>query len=185
MKRMCSRWYSSARSGCFSRRCANAFSTRSSSSSPRIISPHGQASLVFISGSLGSTAVSVDVTRRSGTSAVLEDEAPPLPGVPDVLVLTPRPHPVELPLGEAGPVEHVWVGVEHASAGRAADGVKRAAARVDRVDGDQRRPALVVALDRTRAVDQRRPLAVAQQVAAQDTVVALAVDRDAQEAVVD
>src|SRR6187399_1201424 len=113
MNRMCSRWYSSARSGCFSRRCANAFSTRSSSSSPRIISPHEQASLVFISFPL-------DRLRSTPTlcaPAVLLDEAPPLPGVPDVLVLAPGLDAVELPAGEAGPVEHVRVRVEDAPAG--------------------------------------------------------------------
>src|SRR5262245_61248033 len=132
MKRMCSRWYSSARSGCFSRRWAKAFSTRSSSSSPRIISPHGQASLVFISFPL-------DRLRSTPTlraPAVLLDEAPPLARVPDVLVLSPGLDTVELPAGEAGPVEHVGVRVEHAAAGRLADRVERPPAVVDRVDGD-------------------------------------------------
>src|SRR5690348_2980458 len=126
MKRMCSRWYSSARSGCFSRRWAKAFSTRSSSSSPRIISPHGQASLVFISFPL-------DRLRSTPTlcaAAVLLDEAPPLAGVPDVLVLAPGLHAVEVPVGEAGPVEHVRVRVEDAPTGRFALGVQGAASFV-------------------------------------------------------
>src|ERR1700704_152720 len=60
MKRMCSRSYSSAMSGCFSRRCAKDFSTRSSSFSPRMIWPHGQARVVFMAVLRES---SIDVTR--------------------------------------------------------------------------------------------------------------------------
>src|SRR3954470_6425 len=169
MKRMCSRWYSSARSGCFSRRWANAFSTRSSSLSPRIISPHGQASLVFISVPLDR----LRCTPTLGASAVVEDEAAPLPGVPHVLVLAPSLDAVEVPTGVAGPVEHVRVRVEHAPAGGHADCMQGAPAVVDGVDGDAARSALVVALDRPLAVDEVCPFTVAQEVPAENPVVAL------------
>ena len=91
---------------------------------------------------------------------------------------------VDVPLGEARPAEHVRVRVEDAAAHRPAGRVQRAPELVDRLDRDPRRAVLGVALDRTVAVDQVRPHAVAQQVAEQDAVVALAVDGDREEAVV-
>src|SRR5262245_17022260 len=103
--------------------------------------------------------------------------------MPDVLVLAPGADPVELPLGETGPAEHVRVGVEHAAADRATGRVHAPAELVRRLDADRRRAVLGVAFHAALAGGQLRPDAVAQQVSGLDPVVAAAVDGDREEAV--